>query len=115
MLNIQQLQDELERLPSDIRAQQLNVIEKTKKLEEAELRLKVAEGLAILESKGVNATLRKAEAAGKTKDEERDVIEAKYNLAKEVAGFKYLDNRFTSLRKISSIEIEMAKQNISGQ
>lgn len=65
-------------------------------------------------AKKSNATEKKAEATILSKDTYSKVIESEYNLKKEEAGLNYLSNRFTALRKISSLEIEIMRSQLGG-
>lgn len=108
------LEAELTKLPSKIRDQEKIVIEKKEALDLAKLTLEVATSQAMLNSTRPNATEKKAQAIVATETEKKALIEAQTVHDKEQAGLSYLTNRFISLRKISSLEIELVKANISG-
>lgn len=114
MVNLHELEQHLTELPTKIRNQELVVLEKEKLLREAKLEYDVCFGMTLTGSKAPNATEKKSMAIVGSQPEAKNVIEAEYNLKKEEAGLKYLENRFVAFRKISSIEIEMMKSQIQG-
>jgi len=113
-VSLAQLEEKLNTLPSKIREQQLVVVDKEKLVETAKLDYSVALSFSILEAKGTNATTKKATGVLNSENEARALIEAEYNLKKEEAALKYLENKFIALRKISSIEERMMSSQISG-
>ena len=113
-INIAQLEEQLTKLPGQIRDQHIRVIEKEKELDDAKLAYDVEYGMALTGAIKNNATEKKAEATIKSKETYLKVIEAKYNLKKEEVALKYLENRFTSFRKIGSLETEMMRSQLSG-
>jgi hypothetical protein len=113
-VSLSQLEDKLNKLPHQIREQQLVVVEKEKLAESAKLNYSVALSFSILEAKGTNATTKKSHGVLNSENEARALIEAEYNLKKEEAALKYLENKFISCRKISSLEEAQIKSNISG-
>ena len=104
IIDIGELEQELKSLPEKIRDQELVVVEKTRLLDEAKLTLDVAMGMTVLTSKAPNASEKKAKAIVETQEEQKSLIAAKYNLAKEEAGLTYVSNQFISARKIGGIE-----------
>lgn len=109
-----QLEDNLNKLPDQIRKQELKVVEAEKSFKEAKLTYDVARGMVILSSDRPNATEKKSKAEVLAKNEWTKVIEAEYNLKKAEAELNYLNNRFIALRKISSIEERLLQANLSG-
>lgn len=104
----------LDALPTKIRDQKLEVIKVENAREKAKLKFNVAFGMALIEAEAPNATEKKAIATQKTEEEAEDLIAKEYDLKKEEAGLKFLEDKFISLRKISSIETELMRVNISG-
>jgi hypothetical protein len=113
-VELHQLEEKLNALPSEISKQQLVVVEKEKLAEEAKLNYSVALSFSILEAKGTNATTKKSHGVLNSENEARALIEAEYNLKKAEAALKYLENKFISFRKIASLEEAQIKSNISG-
>lgn len=113
-VDLAQLEDHLQKLPAQIRDQELKVVEADHKVEQAELKFDVDFGTELIKSKRPNATEKKSEATTMTQPSAEELIEAKYNLAKEEASLHYLENRFIAMRKISSIEEGLLRANISG-
>jgi len=111
----QQLIDELNKLPNKIRTQELLVVEAENKLDEAKLEFDVEFGMFLVASSRPNATEKKSEAVGFSKNSAKKLLEAKYNLKKEQAGLNYVENRFISLRKIASLEEKLINSNLSGR
>lgn len=103
----------LNKLPGQIRDQEKLYQSAKLGLEHAKLALSIAKSKAILESEG-NATEKNAYANKVTEQEQRDVIEAQGKADMEEIELKYLENRFISLRKISSLEVELIKSQLSG-
>lgn len=114
MVNLNELEQHLIELPGKIRTQALIVLEKEKLLKEAELEYDVQFGMALVGAKKPNATEKKSEATIVSKDAYAKVIEAEYNLKKEEIALKYLENRFTSFRKIGSLETEIMRSQLGG-
>jgi hypothetical protein len=114
MINLDQLEEKLNELPGKIRDQKNIVIEKERDLENAKLEYDVKYGMALIEAKRPNATEKKADAVIASSFYAEKLIEAKYNLKKAEAGLKYLEDKFIACRKISSLEIEMMKSQLSG-
>ena len=112
--NPNQLIQALEELPQKIRNQKVLVIEAEKLKDDTKLKYDVAYGMALIEANAPNATQKKAIATIETKKEAEELIAKEYNLKKEGAGLKYLEDRFISLRKIASIEESLIKVNIAG-
>lgn len=113
MVDLHQLEQHLTELPTKIRNQALVVLEKENILKKAELEFDVCFGMTLTGSKASSATDRKAMAAIGSRMEAEKVIEAEYNLKKEEIGLKFLENRFTSFRKIGSIETELLRTQIN--
>lgn len=110
----EQLIDFLNKLPSQIRDQEKVYIESKAVLEYSKLRLSIALSEAILKSNGANATEKKAYSVVQTAEDAADVIESQKEADLEQAQLKYLENRFISLRKISSIETELIRTQLTG-
>ena len=110
----EQLVSLLNKLPSQIREQ--DAIFKTKKyeLDKAKLSLSLAQSQALLNSNGNNSVEKKANAVVETEKEQKEVIEAQKAVDLEESQLEYLNNRFISLRKISSIETELIKSQLTG-
>ena len=89
IIDISQLEDNLAKLPKQIRDQEWVVVEKDKLFREAKLELDVALGMTVLTSKAPNATEKKAKATVETQEEMKKVIDAEYNLKKEEASLSY--------------------------
>ena len=113
-IDIGQLIDHLNKLPAQIRDQELLVVEADHRAEQAELAYDVSFGMHLVDATKPNATEKKAEATIKSAETNSRLIEAKYNLAKEEAALHYLENRFIAMRKITSIEENLIRANISG-
>lgn len=114
MVSIDQLEEQLNILPGKIRNQKLVVIEKENELEKAKLEYNVKYGMALVGAARNNATEKKSDAVIQSAFYAEKVIEASYNLKKEEATLDYLINKFTALRKISSLEIETIKSQLGG-
>jgi len=104
----------LDALPQKIRDQKIKVIDAERVKNDTKLKYDVAFGVALIEAQAPNATQKKAIATTKTEKKAEDLIASEYNLKKEEAGLKFLEDKFISLRKISSIEQELMRVNISG-
>jgi hypothetical protein len=115
MIDIHKLEEKLNELPGKIRDQKLLVVEKDKLLEETKLEYNVRYGMALLGANKPNATEKKSEAVMLTEDFAKDVIKAEYELKKEEAALKYLEDKFISCRKISSLEQEIMRSQLGGQ
>jgi hypothetical protein len=113
-INLAELEQHLAELPSKIRNQSLIALEKEKLLKETELEYDVQFGMALVGAKKNNATEKKAEATIISKDVAIKVIEAEYNYKKEEIAVNYLKDRFTSFRKIGSLETELLRTQITG-
>ena len=113
MTSPDQLIELLSTLPGKIRDQEKVFIESKAVLDLAKLSLSVAKAQSILESTG-NATEKNAQAVRDTEVEASNLIQAQKETDLEEAGLKYLENRFVSLRKVSSIETELMRVNVSG-
>lgn len=111
--DVNQLVKMLSELPGKIRDQEKVFIESKAVLDLAKLSLSVAKAQSILESTG-NATEKNAQAVRDTEIEASNLIQAQKETDLEEAGLKYLENRFVSLRKVSSIETELMRVNVSG-
>lgn len=111
--NPTQLIELLNKLPGQIRDQEKIYIEAKAGVEHAKLTLGVARAEAILSTTG-NATEKNAYAVRETVEDAADLIEAQKEADLEEAQLKYLENRFVSLRKISSIETELIRTQLTG-
>lgn len=111
--NPTQLIDLLNKLPSQIRDQEKSYISAKAGVEHAKLTLGIAKAEAILRSSG-NATEKNAYALVETAEDAADFIEAQKEADLEEAQLKYLENKFTSLRKISTIETELIRTQLTG-
>lgn len=111
--DVNKLVELLNKLPSQIRDQERVFIESKAVLDMEKLSLSVAKAQSILKSTG-NATEKNAQAVRDTEVEASNLIQAQKEADLEEAQLKYLENRFVSLRKISSIETELIRTQLSG-
>lgn len=114
MLDPNQLINKLNQLPVDIRNQEKKVIEAREKLDMKKAELEVAHAQALLEADRPNATEKKQYAIVMTETLKQEVIKSQVAYDKQQSILKALENQFTSLRKISNIEMELTKSQISG-
>lgn len=113
-MDITKLQSELETLPDQIRTQENKVVEAEHELALAKLDYDVTTAHALLKSKRGNATEKKAEALIEAQFTKGVVIKNEYNLSKEQSAQNYLENKFISARKLSSLEEKHYQSNITG-
>ena len=113
-VDLNQLEQHLTKLPTKIRNQSLIALEKEKLLDDAKLEYDCQFGMALVGAKKNNATEKKAEATILSKEQALKVIEAEYNYKKEEIAVNYLKDRFTSFRKIGSLETELLRTQITG-
>ena len=111
--NPTQLIDLLNKLPSQIRDQEKVFILSKEVLDLDKLTLSVAKANSILKSTG-NATEKNAQAVRDTEVEAIGLIHTQKKTDLEEAQLKYLENKFTSLRKISTIETELIRTQLTG-
>lgn len=111
--NPTQLIELLNKLPSQIRDQEKVFIESKAALDTTKLKLSVSKAMSIVSSTG-NATEKNAKALIDTETEAINLIQAQKESDLEEASLKYLQNKFVSLRKISSIETELIRTQLTG-
>jgi hypothetical protein len=114
MIETNKLQDALEVLPDRIRQQELEVAQAENEVELKKLKFDVAFGMALAGSKKPNATEKKYDALIISQEESKELIGAKYELAKRKAEFNFQTNEFIKLRKISSLREQTFKSDSSG-
>jgi len=108
------LEEALRVTPGQKRDQQLAFLEAEKVFNEVKLAYEVAQAVAIKNSNAKNATEKKADAIIATEKEKKTLIDVEYNKNIEKAKYDFLSDKYISLRKIASIEIDLIKSNISG-
>ena len=113
-MNLASLGKKLEELPSEIYSQNKKVLEAEKEYKLEELAFDVAFAQALVGSKRSNATEKKHEAVIETDKMKQDLIKQEWKLKKEEVYAKALNDQFTALRKLSSMEIEKMRSQISG-
>lgn len=114
--NPAQLIDLLSKLPSQIRDAEKAYLKKAEELETAELTFDVAFGNALIDAvQASNATEKKAIATIKTEKEALELIGKKYEAKRLETEWKYLTDKFISMRKVASLEQEMIKTQLSGE
>lgn len=111
--NPTQLIELLNKLPGQIRDQERMFILSNEALDLKKLEMTVAKSNSILKSTG-NATEKNAQAVVDTVTEAIALINAQKDTDLEEASLKYLENKFTSLRKISTIETELIRTQLTG-
>ena len=114
MINLSQLEEQLTKLPGQIREQAKVYLEKKTVVEVSKLQLDVATSNAMLESQEPNATRQKAESVVKTQDEKRRFLKDQLEMERAEVELKYLEDRFTSMRKIGSLESDMMRSQLGG-
>jgi hypothetical protein len=113
-MQLNELQQQLETLPNEIRDQELKVIEKEHTTQLDKLTYDVAFSQAMLRSQKPNATEKKAEALIETRVLKESLFNSEMKLKKEESAQRHLENRFTSVRKLASMEMENMKSQITG-
>jgi hypothetical protein len=102
----------LDELPENIRTQEAICKEKEHQVALAKLELSVAQSTSFFASTG-SAVERKARSVADTVAEQRKVLEAERELGEQSVQLEYLSNRFISLRKITSLETELIKTQLT--
>lgn len=110
-----QLIELLSKLPSQIRDAELAYLEADEALETARLTFDVAFGNALIAADAPNATEKKSIATIKTEKESLELIGKQYEAKRKETEWKYLSDRFIALRKITSLEQELIKTQLSGE
>jgi len=102
-MNLLEIQNNLEKLPDQIRLAELAMIEAKGKLEEAELNYDVKLAFEIVAAEASNLSEKKSIALLKADKEKRNVLKANLEYEKKKCEFNFLINRFASVRKIANI------------
>jgi len=102
-MDINQLTENLENLPAQIRTSELAMIEAKGKLEDAELNYDVKLAFETVSAKAGNATEKKSMGILKAEAEQRLVLKASLEYERKKAEFNFLTNRFASVRKIANL------------
>lgn len=114
MINLQSLEEKLEKLPSEIYTAEKKAIEAKEKLELAKIEHQCAFADKLIVADKPNATEKKATAELLTKEEKTNVIKAQIYYEQRLAYLTSLNNQFNALRKVGSIEMELAKVGVRG-
>lgn len=110
--NPQKLIDKLEKLPSEIYEQEKKTLEAKEIHEMLKIELDVKMADALIRADKPNATEKKSQAIIDTKEIRKEVLKASLELERQNAYLTALNNQFTALRKVSSIETELLKANL---
>jgi hypothetical protein len=102
-MNLNQITDNLEQLPDQIRTAEFEMITAKSKLEEAELSYDVKLAFETVAAKAPNASEKKSMAFLKTDQEKRGVLKANLEYERKKCEFNFLTNRFAAIRKIANI------------
>jgi hypothetical protein len=113
-MNLTQLQNNLETLPSQIRDQELLVIEAKNKLEEAKVIYEAKFAFEIVASKGENAQEKKAKAILASDEKKRNVLKANLEYERKNTVLTYLNNQFNAIRKLANLFEKTYSAEISG-
>jgi len=108
---IQEIEDRLENLPEEIYQAELKMIENRALVDRDKYLLEAEQSVVISNSDAPNATEKKAQALIETKGRKENLINSTMKYEKAKAYLTLLNNEFTSLRKISSVEIELMKND----
>lgn len=102
----------LDELPEQIRKQESICQEKEHQVSLAKLELSVAQSESFFATAG-SAVERKARSVADTVAEQKKLLEAEKELGEQNVQLQYLSNRFISLRKITSLETELIKTQLT--
>ena len=112
--NPNNLIEKLEKLPNDIYSQEKKTLDAkfNYELKEIELDVKISEEILIAQKP--NASEKKAQALVATGELRKEVLRLNIEYERQKSYLKALENKFISLRKISSIEESLMKIGASG-
>jgi hypothetical protein len=112
--NPQALIDKLEKLPTQIYNQEKKTLDAKFKYELKEIEYDVNYSQELLKAQAPNATEKKAAAIVNVGKLRIEVLAANIEYERQKSYLKALENKFISLRKISSIEESLMKIGASG-
>lgn len=110
--NPQKLIKKLEKLPDEIYEQEKKTLEAKEALEMKKIELDVKQADAMLKAQKPNASEKKAQALIDTQETRKEVLKSSLEYERQNAYLTALNNQFTALRKVSSIETELLKANL---
>lgn len=102
----------LDELPEMIRKQEAICKDREHQVSLAKLELSVAQSTSFFSTTG-SAVERKAHSVAETVEEQKKLLEAEKELGEQNVQLQYLSNRFISLRKITSLETELIKTQLT--